>query len=493
MSRLLPLLWVISILALLLSCVYAPVPETIPATSENTTQAGIAPQASPTTSAYLPMVTGFSGLPPTRRVNTPYFGSNAVAENEAAIFWFGRVNATENYADVRVGYNDSYLLINVVIFDRRLWYNEDPTADPTKWDAVTILLDTSGNSTNAPTATSHRIVGELTWGGPNVSRSPWDSFYQGNGTMWQSTVIPVTSSSFWRGNGPNDDIDDRGWSLEYRIPYSSLGVTGHPSDGTIWGLGVQVHDRDDAAGTPIADQVWPETLKRDQPATWGQLRFGLPTYTPPAVSTSTTITIQNKWQGAVVTDIGAGGTISNQCPGDSNFIWNQWGDANYHGAPRLLIQNQEDVADWPCFAKAFMNFPLYTVPMGKRIVSATLTLYEYGGSDPTQAWPSLVQLFSVRDSWNTATLTWNNAPLAVENVSQAWVDVYSLDPPQWPGAAIVWDVSYALAQAYAAGQPLRLAVYEADTALHSGKYFIGSNEVEEPASRPFLTVIYGSQ
>ena len=60
--------------------------------------------------------------PPTRRVHAPYFSSN-VLYPQTAIFWFGRTTPTENYTDIRVGYNDSHLYVNFAVVDRRLWYD----------------------------------------------------------------------------------------------------------------------------------------------------------------------------------------------------------------------------------------------------------------------------------------------------------------------------------------------------------------------------------
>ena len=93
------------------------------------------------------------------------------------------------------------------------------------------------------------------------------------------------------------------------------------------------------------------------------------------------------------------------------------------------------------------------------------------------------------EDWADATLTWNNAPLALENVSQAWVA-----PRNSPGdVAKTWDVTRAVAQAYTQGQPLRLAVYSADSAYHSGKYFISSDTGDWNAmSRPQLDVTWGN-
>lgn len=94
-------------------------------------------------------------------------------------------------------------------------------------------------------------------------------------------------------------------------------------------------------------------------------------------------------------------------------------------------------------------------------------LHQFGNADaPGQAQPSLIQVMTVGEDWNEDTLTWNNAPLALENVSRIWVNPMTA-PLVWPGVAWTWKVSYAVAQAYTAGPPLRLALYEADGIPHS--------------------------
>jgi hypothetical protein len=58
----------------------------------------------------------------------------------------------------------------------------------------------------------------------------------------------------------------------------------------------------------------------------------------------------------------------------------------------------------------------------------------------------------------------------------------------WPGIPRTWDLSYAVSQAYAKGQPLRLVIYSADTSFHhTGKYFFSSDAAE--AARPALSVV----
>jgi hypothetical protein len=258
-------------------------------------------------------------------------------------------------------------------------------------------------------------------------------------------------------------------------------------------MGLVLHDRDDAGGPPLADQVWPAALAPQQPATWGQLRFGMPTYSPPPLTAGGTFTVRHGLNGAIVRDADVGGSSTCAQPIWPNFF-PTWGDLNYAGKKFLNIANQGDIAEWPCFSRYYVTFPLSALPAGVAITSATLALHQYGnagaGYDPGPQ-PSLIQVFTVGEDWNESTITWNNAPLALENVAAAWVNPLGDSPPP-EGASRKWDVSRAVAQAYAAGQPLRLALYEADYAIHSGKYFRSSDfdEVEQE-KRPTLIVNWG--
>jgi hypothetical protein len=421
----------------------------------------------------------------TRRVNVPY----EVPFSEAAIFWFGRVTPSDNAADVRVIYRQDELYVRVAVFDRRLWYDKSPSReDMTAWDAVSLFLDTAGNSGDAPGASAFRFEAQLVW---FESRTNYDLAFTGDGLAWTAADLQFNTSSGWRGNAPNNDVDDRGWVVAYTIPWQSLGLSGPPAEGTTWGLAVAVHDRDDAAGTPIADQRWPEAADPDRPATWGELVFGLPEYQPPPCLPGGTTTIRHGVGGAVVIDADVGGSSTCGSLAGPDFF-PTWGDLNYAGKTLVNIQNLGDVCDWPCFSRYYVTFPLEAVPAGKTITSATLTLFHNGnagaGADPGPQ-PSLIQAYAVHEDWDEAAITWNNSPLATQNLGGTWVYPVESAPP-WPGIAYDWDVSLAAAEAYAAGQPLRLALYEADSAIHSGKYFF-SSDVSGSAARPLLTVTWG--
>ena len=389
------------------------------------------------------------------------------------------------------------LLVHVTIFDRRLWYDESPTATTlTDWDAVTLYLDRDGNVGSAPGATSYRFDGQVNWW---EDRAGWQAAFQGSGEQWNSVLIPFTSMTGFRWEsatvgGFNNNQNNRGWTIEYHIPFASLGLPGAPPQGTTWGLGVVLHDRDVDNGLLNSDKVWPESMLPNSPATWGQLYFGTPTYTPmPAVPEGFSV-IRHKLNGAVVPDTAVGGTVGNQCPGDPDFIWNQWANFKDPSSMQFNVQNQSDISDWPCFAKYFVTFPLGALPAGKVIISATLTLHQFGNAG--QGWnpppkPSYLQILTIGQDWSEDTLTWNTVPPARENVGGTWVDPL----PEYggnPGIPRSWDVSRAAAEAYAAGEPLRLAVYSADEAYHSGRYFWSSDHDDwHPEARPTLTVGWG--
>jgi hypothetical protein len=441
---------------------------------------------------YLPFLSGARRIaftmesPVVPRVNAPYFEGD-IRYPETAVFWFGKVTPTENYAQVRVGYNQQELSINLAAFDRQQWYDTNPTpATLTEWDAVTVYLWNGEGSI-------YRFVGQLNNGG---AREPYQAVYRKEGSSWSAITIPFSTSTAWRGTAPNNNAgEDRGWVITFKIPFSSLGLSARPQDGMVWRFGVVMHDRDDAAGPPIPDKWWPRDFDKDATSNWGELVFGIPAYQPPAVPQSETTLIRHKLNGAVVVDgeVGGGSICGNKLD-----FWTEWGEKTYPGNPDnsdFNIQNQSDIADWPCFARYYVTFPLESLPKGKSILSAELTLHQMGSSGGGtwgEAGKSLVQIFTVKENWDEATLNWNNSPHALENVSTAWV--YPVDEfPGWPGIPWTWDLSRAVAQAYQAGEPLRLAIYTADNAYHSGKYFISSDTGDWNAvARPTLKVSIGT-
>ena len=428
-----------------------------------------------------------AGASAVRRVNVPF--TTAVEPDiptaERAILWFGEVGpTTPSYADVRLIYNQEKLHVVFHIIDRYLYYDPTPTAaEMPNWDAATLYLNLNGSSGSTPGSSAYRFIGQLS--ALQAERDPYDFAFVGNGSGWTETDLDFeTAVGTQTTTGLNNQEDDAGWNITFRIPWSSLGLAGPPTEGTVWGLGLTMHDND---GTAHENRHWPEGLSSTAPATWGEMRFGLPGYTPPdGVTGSSSLTIRHGENGAIVPDGHVGGGTN--CAGGIPPFWNTWGNLNYAGAFQINIQNQWNLGDWACFSKYYVTFPLEALPAGQGIVSATLRMYHFGNSLPEEAQPSLIQVFTVDEEWNENTLVWNNAPLAVENVARTWVNPLPLGGT---GQFITWDLSRAVAEAYASGQPLRLALYSADSARHSGKYFSAS-ETFVPDRRPTLEITYGS-
>jgi hypothetical protein len=453
--------------------------ETVSTQSEETPVPFI-PDTSGANSLYLPIIyrgpeNDASIFNAVRRVNAPYF-EGAIRYPETGIFWFGKVNSEENFTDVRVGYNHTTLYINMAVYDRRLWYDTSPSPESMKeWDTVSLFIKPAGNSGELLDQESYRFDIMLNWW---ESRDGFQASFQGNNSGWSLSPISFEATTGWRGiPSPNNNSgDDRGWVATYRIPFSSLGLSGPPAEGTVWGLSVRVYDRDDQHGPPRSSKWWPETMDPSRPSSWGQLHFGIPTYTPPRAEPAGEVRVRHLLNGAHVPGGAVGGGTT--CGAGLSF-WNEWGDANHPGSEDnavFNIQNQSDIADWPCFARYYLKFPLDAVPPDMVILSARLILHQMGNSgggqwgDPPN---SYIQVFTILDDWDEMFITWNNAPLAFENIGGTWVNPIQTFPG-WPGVPWEWDVSLAAAQAFAEGKPLHLALYSADSAYHTGKYFVSS-------------------
>jgi hypothetical protein len=427
-----------------------------------------------------------AAAPLIRRIDIPYF-STAVPFNQTAIFWFGDVTSTDTYTDVRMGYNNTELYIDLRVYDRFLWYDTNTSApDVTKGDNASIYLNTTTNGSSALDQQSYKFQAAVEG---YVQRNNYLKAYSGSGTVWTAASIPFTTDYGWRGHGFNGP-EDLGWSMTYHIPFSSLGLSGPPSQGTFWKLGVKVHNQDNAANTPLPEKWWPETASETIPSSWGQLDFGIPTYQAPQTSNDTTYTVRNKLNNQVVTDGMVGGSLS--C-GHGLNRWTQWGGKTYPAAVHLNIQNESDISDWNCFSKIYITFPLSSLPTGKGVANARVTLYEYGNSGiQGQPNPSYIQVATVNEDWNPATLSWNQAPFVKENITSILVNTKSKPVLPPPGLAITWDVSKAVAEAYATGQPLRLVFYSTDNQYQTGKYFTSSYVADWDANaRPTLQATLG--
>lgn len=408
---------------------------------------------------------------------------------EMAIFWFGRIREADTYVDVRLGYTDRAIFVHVAVVDRRLWYDPDTSIDElTNWDAVGLFLHPGAGEGGELSAQS---LGLIAGASPEVDDSEdFAASMRWQDGAWRFVQVGFSTIPGWRGDGFNTPSDDSGWTMSFEIPFLGLGLDRRPLEGEEWALGVVVYDRDGDAQTPAAE-VWPAGVDPSSPSTWGRIQFGLPAApsAPTAAPGGSTI-LRNGMNGVRVVDGAVGGHTG--C-GDGLNPWTEWGDAVWDGLDQFNIQNQRDIADWPCFSKYYITFPLDRIPFGRTVTSASLILHQFGGSGTHPDCPSLpnrslIQVFTVAEDWDPGSLSWNTAPLPVENVSQAWVDPHP-SFTGWPGVEIRFDLTRAVAQALEEGDPLRLALYSADSGCHSGKYFSASEAGEWNAiARPALEV-----
>ncbi len=446
--------------------------------------------------------------PPPRQINIFPFEYGPDEEwAKTSIFWFGEAEYPgqgRNYVDVRVAYSQSNFLVNILVVDYYLWLdtNPQPADDLTQYDAVALYLDTQFDRAAAPQNDDFLfLVGQHN----STNYVPYLRDARGSGSGWNYGWVGAD----WRGpvgldystGGPNNNGGniDFGWTARFVIPWSDLGLSGPPSEGTQWGFGVRLYDRDDqppAGGIPV--QSWPETFQPNSPATWAALHYGHDAYVPGPGSPqgSTTIraqsatdnTVQDAW-------MGGGGLCASGHEGGTEI--------NHGNHPDLYTGSEIRPTHFPCFNKSFLRFNLNAIPAGKEILSAELTLHLDGhaGETPDLARPSWVSLFHIRDSWQEMTIHWNNAPLAYENIDAIWVYPYSgnRNNPIPPGDPYTWDATKAVAEAYASGIPVDLALYGSDTAQHSSKYF-HSSEVPVSAdpndpmrdAAPTLVVTWGN-
>ena len=441
-----------------------------------------------------------------RTVNIPFFASPGNDENlndvqwtQSAILWFGTNKQgplSINYADVRVAYTNYGIHFRMTPIDYYLWYKDEPPAseDLTKWDAIAVFLDTSFNQSQQPdTNDFYFLTTGRVWlnpSNPNAYRRDAKGTNTGWNLSWTGTWLD-NYGGVWSANpGWNDNSGslDYGADVFITVPWNTLGLSGPPGANTKWGLAVAMYDRDDSTANGVLQpQYWPENANINTPRTWGILHFGAFTY-PPASGTvqgTTTIraasptdnTVEDAW-------IGGGGNCMGGHEGGSEI--------NHGDDTSLFVASQSLSADFPCFSKSYLRFNLGAIPQGKKILSATLTLRHWSNAQPSDAKPSWVHLFMIKDPWTEMGIHWNNAPMAQENITATWI-YPRVNNENNIGDPYQWDATYAVMDAYKLGIPLNLAIYSSDTDFHSSKYLGSSESIDNFAvNRPTLVVNWGN-
>ncbi len=431
-------------------------------------------------------------------VHIPYQQTNDFIKDnftQMAVFWFGKVEINSNYYDVRIGYGPDALYIYIAAFDRLLWYDTTPTANQLPdWDSISLFINPAGSDQLVSNQAGKFVASLAPF---ELPRDQYQAAYRWNGSQWTRGSYAFTTTIGWRGTAMNDPDDDRGWNIAFKIPFSSLGISQQPQENTIWRLAITGHDRDYLEGDLVPSQNWPAAFNPDQATNWGNISFGLLPGGTIAGNSQGSIIIREGLNGITVPDASPGGFTV--CGEQLNF-WTEWGEKIYTPTDNYTanIQNQRDIADWPCYSKYFLAFPISSIPANTTILSAKLKLHLYGNSgkwdDPVfQPYRSLIQVSRSGGGWNENSLNWNNAPGLLENISQTWVEPI-VTFSGWPGVPYEWDVATALRKAILNNEEtLYLALYSADGAYHSGKYFSTSEADDWNAvARPTLIINYGT-
>jgi len=437
---------------------------------------------------------------PPRRVNIPRM-ADPVTEGQSAIFWFGQnqfvlptngqsyQTPTLNYVDVRMAYTASGLYWRANVIDYYMWYVAGATTSSvlTQTDAIALYLDTGHDRAATPQPDDYYfLVGQH--GDVNGVDTPqYRRQARGTGAGWDTTWHPQTDWSDYSGwqwgscnPGPNNNTCgyDFGYEAGGTIPWQTLGLSGPPADGALWGMGVLLYDQDNQPPAyPVQMESWPETFAGNNPGQWGEIHFGLPHYAPPpAIQRGVTTirdltpadtTVQDAW-------MGGGGSCSGGQNGGSTINHGQEAD--------LFVGSENQPTNFPCYNKSYLRFDLSSLPPGKVIISATLTLHQWGSAgDPTAAkaedhgHDSFVWLDSVPDPWSVSTITWNTAPLIQQNLSMTRVPTWPANTSiVWPGVPFSLDATQLVADAYAAGQPASMAIYDSAIDRNTSKYLTGS-------------------
>ncbi len=467
---------------------------------------------------YIPMASkGFTtalALATQQTVNMPFFdhtessGVGALTDQqwtESGILWFG-VNQqgpmSRNYADVRFAYSAVGLHMRATPIDYYLWYPDDPpmNIDLTQWDSISIQVDTNFDRSGQPKSSAYQfLTAAAIWVNPGKP-GQYRREARGTGSGWDQNWSTSWSDFYgmtWSTNpGPNNNGGelDYGGDVQMTIPWSAFGLSAPPAPGVRWALSVSMYDRDGPnSGDVMPRSDWPEFSDPANPSTWGVLNFGRPNGGGDTGTERGRVTIRNATRtDTTVQDAWVGG--GGNCSGGHNG----GGDTNHGQDTSLYVASQVLSADFPCFSKSYLKFDLGAVPAGVEVISSTLKLMQWGGAGavpevPVAAQGSYMQVFTLNGDWSENTVTWNNGPQALENVTGSWMMPRSAGADPVTGDPTYWNVTRLVQDALKHGKPLNVVVYSADTGFHSSKYLGSSQVLDQYANlRPSLTVIWGT-
>ncbi|MEM9776547.1 MAG: DNRLRE domain-containing protein [Chloroflexota bacterium] len=429
-------------------------------------------------------------------VNANFVDNDRISQTLSSVFWFGELDATQNHIDIRVAYNTNELQFFASVFDRELFFDEAAVESRfDQYDTVSIYLKPKGSSQtflfksqlfNAKDQLDYRIA----------YRDSGSGFVRDDSISFTGPTNDFPNLVWYGESLNNESTDprdqDRGWYTRFNIPFSEIGMP-TPETGDVWEIAIVGHDRDDAAGNVVNSQIWPPTAAVTDTASWGELRFGRTADDSPFATQTGSISLRHGVNGVDIIDAQVGGGTNCGIDYDPDFF-NGWATHNFNGDAQINVQNQMNTEDWPCFSKILISVPVSSIPAFKEIISAELTMFQFGNAgggafDPAVG--SNLQIMTVDSGFDEATVNWINSPSVVEHIDEVWVDpINNANNFANPPIPVTWDVKSAVKQAIADGERMNLVIYSADWALHSGKYFY-SSDANDVDHRPLVNITYG--
>jgi hypothetical protein len=351
----------------------------------------------------------------------------------------------------------------------------DPQLDANNWAVVSLGKVSSGSS-----YADLRIVGRtdgVMLRGQFVDRQPKDADVLTVELNGVTKRVPYTGAPGWEVAHRCSAADCRGWSVYGFFPWADFG--GKPQPGAVWPLKVTFDDTDSG---PATRETWP-------PVGSGTLRWGLPLNAGQNAAKANYLTIALSGDSML-----GGGTDCGK--DDASDYFSSWGKRNWGSSPHVNIQMQWDIADWPCYSKYYAQWPLSDLPPNTTVISATVEMRQFGnpgygsgyGEDATK--DTVMQVYDVNTAWAENGISWDNAPVPLENTNRTLVKPLPMDcqpTPGWycsPGIPYQFDVTEIVRRAQLSGRDwASMAIYTAAGQYHSGKYFYSREGTEPPVVR----------
>ncbi len=124
-------------------------------------------------------------------------------------------------------------------------------------------------------------------------------------------------------------------------------------------------------------------------------------------------------------------TIRNITPLKDAYISQYYPNQNFGSSSFLYISQYQQIGD---DYRSLLQFPLGSIPSGRRIVSARLRLTVYRNEIPSGR-SIRASLRRVLQFWNESTVTWNNQPRSLSVFS------FRISSARRPGSTITLDIT----------------------------------------------------